>query len=279
MKELYQALAQAQKDLTKLGKKGKGNRSKYVKCDDVIAASRECLLGAGLLPLVVNPRLEELATSIDNNGEVIRQLVLCRTLEIVHLETGKVLSINQRWPVVTDKRMPLDHATAAADSFGLTYLFRGLLLFERGEEDDKRVHGEPKKETYVNREGKKPSKNEAVYVKNTATSTTPPIEEATKAIVVRAAQVFASSTVAATLTKSGWVDSILPAAELEAAYNDEVIPRQMLRDLYSSCVEYSGKDRTLSTWKTLGVVPGETKTINGAKAFELALSTIKESTK
>jgi hypothetical protein len=253
MKQLYQALAQAQKDLTKLGKKGKGNRSKYVKCDDVIAASRECLLGAGLLPLIVNPRLEELATSIDNNGEVIRQLVLCRTLEIVHLETGKVLSINQRWPVVTDKRMPLDHATAAADSFGLTYLFRGLLLFERGEEDDKRVHGEPREESRPAPAPKPKPK--------------PPT-------VTKEAKAFDSSTVAATLTKSGWVDSILPGAEIEAAYNDEVIPRQMLRDLYSSCVEYSGKDRTLSTWKRLGVVPGETKTINGAKCFELALSTI-----
>jgi hypothetical protein len=251
MKELYQALAQAQKDLTKLGKKGKGNRSKYVKCDDVIAASRECLLGAGLLPLIVNPRLEELATSIDNNGEVIRQLVLCRTLEIVHLETGKVLSIAQRWPVVTDKRMPLDHATAAADSFGLTYLFRGLLLFERGEEDDKRVHGEDRSEP-------RPA----------------PAPKPKPPTVTKATEAFDSSTVAKALTKSGWVDSILPAAELEAAYHDEVIPRQMLRDLYQSCIEYSGKDKTISTWTKLGVVPGETKTISGAQAFDLALQSI-----
>ena len=97
--------------------------------------------------------------------------------------------------------------------------------------------------------------------------------------MTKATEAFDSSTVAKALTKSGWVDSILPAAELEAAYHDEAIPRQMLRDLYSSCVEYSGKDKTLSTWKIAGVVPGETKTINGAKAFELALSTIKETTK
>lgn len=132
---LYKALAASQLMLQQLGKKGKGARCAYVKCDDVIAVSRRVLLECGLVPLVTEAVIEQLPSG---------QTVLNRTLRLVHLASGEHLDIRQQWPVVADKRMTMDHAAAAADSFGLTYLFRGLLLFERGEEDDIRTHAEPK---------------------------------------------------------------------------------------------------------------------------------------
>jgi hypothetical protein len=270
MKELYQALAASQRSVTALKKSGRGQRSKYLACDDAIAASREAFLGAGLLPIIIDPRLEELATDPDEQtGELRRQLVLCRTLRLVHLATGQTLDIKQRWPVVADRRMSLDHATAAADSFGLTYLMRGLLLFERGDEDDRRTHGNGAEEK------PKPAPR-------------PAPRSATKADVIEiAAEAFqatlnkdikeslaaAKKGAVETLRAGGWAGKV-PLEELEAAIDDESIPRQMLRDLYASGKDSLGADKTKELFNSLGVVPGETTAVSGVKAFQIAAAII-----
>jgi len=251
MKELYQALAAAQRSVTALKKSGKGQRSRYLACDDAIAASREAFLGAGLLPIIIDPRLEELAVDPDEQtGELRRQLVLCRTLRIVHLATGQTLDIKQRWPVVADRRMSLDHATAAADSFGLTYLMRGLLLFERGDEDDRRTHGNGAEEKP--RPAPKPAPKPAP-------------------IVEKAAEKLAAEKVADKLKAAGWAGKVA-AEEIEAAFEDDFIPRQMLRDLYASGKDSLGADKTKELFNSLGVVPGETTAVSGVKAFNIAMA-------
>ena len=268
MKELYQALGEAQKSVTALKKSGRGQRSKYLACDDAIAASREAFLGAGILPAIVEARLEELATDPDDNGELRRQLVLVRTLRLVHLETGQALDIKQRWPVVVDRRMPLDHATAAADSFGLTYLFRGLLLFERGDEDDRRTHGKPQSDKKSDHNGNEKPAKKPVTKKKVDRIVTTAAEKlgATKAHLEKFTPHIASS-----LKKAGWAGKVA-AEELEAAFEDDFIPRQMLRDLYADGRKAIGAEETKTLFNSLGVVPGETNAVSGRKAFDIAMA-------
>ena len=139
-KKLFIALAKAQADLPSIGKDGDGPRGEYVSVDAAVAASKAALALHSLSLVQTSLRLEELAAiPVEKEGEELkRRLVLKREMILIHTESGETLPIAQTWPVNMhgSRAKSIDHNVAAADSFGLTYLLRGLLLFPRGDEHD-----------------------------------------------------------------------------------------------------------------------------------------------
>lgn len=147
VKKLFRALAAAQGKLSAIQKNLEGPRGDYVSIDAAVSHSRAALASEGILLFQTAFEIVPMGKRPERNtdmrtGEVSdcerTQFFIKRAMTLVHMESGENVELTQTWPVndYGSKAKSLDHSVAAADSFGLTYLLRDLLLFCRGEEYD-----------------------------------------------------------------------------------------------------------------------------------------------
>ena len=269
-KKLFQALAEAQKSLSAIGKDGDGPRGAYVSVDSAVAASKAALAMHGLALIQTSLRLEELAAVPieEGHGDEVsfkRRLVLKREMVLVHTESGEAQSIDQTWPInmYGSREKSIDHAVAAADSFGLTYLLRGLLLFPRGDEHDTtdRVNDHNRDNhgarTYDNYQ--RDDTGQVVDVKATVTRSTNDVIDYAAMLLTGKLSKSACEAVkrgekpftckAETLAKQGWTK--LPNPEDMAAVGDGLIPDPLKKDLWKSAVAISGDAKVKGIWGAL----------------------------
>jgi len=141
--ELYIALCAAQgaaEAITK-GEQNPFGKYNYVPIEVMIHEAKKCLVPNGLAIVPISSRLE--VTGTDGVPAIQHQIWL-----VTHT-SGQSLVIRNDWPVVPNKGMPMDKATAAADSSGLKYTLRDLLQFPATDpgtelDDPKRDHRNPK---------------------------------------------------------------------------------------------------------------------------------------
>lgn len=146
--KLYTALFKAQKALQSVeqDKQGRFGAQKYTSVEVMLEAAREVLHGEGLMLLGVTWQLLPMGeleiedTVIDKQGvETPRkrkttQHKLAFMAQLIHAESGEVLPIYRDQAIVVNKGRDADIAEAAADSFNLSYLLRGVLFARRGKE-------------------------------------------------------------------------------------------------------------------------------------------------
>jgi hypothetical protein len=231
--KVYQALSGAQQTIGALVKGSMGPRGSYVDVDSAIKAGKQALAEHGLTLVTVSAELISLGEGLEGAG-----LALKRRFVLYH-NSGESLELSQTFPVVVSRRMPLDHATAAADSFGMTYLLRGLLLFPRGEE-----HIDTSDASLPRESGEKAPKQREKSVERVAA----------RRAEVRAADKRSASPIHSAATKlgaeldesktpddlpdpsaddleaAGWSGPVSPQ-ELEAL-GDDVVPRPLAVDIF-----------------------------------------------
>ena len=262
---LWQALARAQRALGGLSKDQRGPRGEYTSCEAAIHQARRVLLNEDLLLVVESARVEELTPEdIDEHGALQRSdvVVLNRQLRLVHTETGADIVLQQVWPIVPSRGRPLDHSAASADSFGLTYLLRGLLLFARG--DAYEGEGEIVAEAVA----AAPATVAAAPVNAPAPTPkpTPPAPPTAEALRSTTQALDASVTDEAAdpsaedLARYGWDCAAPSPADLEALPADEPVDVALARDLHLRAVERVGQTKALAAWRALGVALGKGKT-------------------
>lgn len=114
---------------------------RYASAEAVITEAREALHGAGLVLIAESWRT--IPPVFPDAGQVPRVEV---TYLLVHTESGEGWRLPPRaTPVVEDRGRPIDKAEAAALTYSLSYLLRGLLLMARvaeGTDVDDRDDGE-----------------------------------------------------------------------------------------------------------------------------------------
>lgn len=145
---LYKALFKAQKALQSVeqDKQGRFGAGKYTSVETMIEAARDVLHAEGLMLLGVTWQLHPMGeneiedTVIDKQGVESprkRKLVqhkLTFMAQLIHAESSEVLPVYREQAIVVNKGRDADIAEAAADSFNLSYLLRGLLFARRGKE-------------------------------------------------------------------------------------------------------------------------------------------------
>lgn len=103
------------------------HRYRYASAEAVIAEARGALAAHGLA-------LVPTASGVDwVGGDSPPHGWLARTWTLVHAGGGS-MPLQQRWPIVVERGRPPDKAVAAADTAGLAYMLRDLLLLPRVEE-------------------------------------------------------------------------------------------------------------------------------------------------
>ena len=252
---LWQALARAQQAIGGLGKDQRGPRGEYTSCEAAISAARRVLLNEGLLLVVESARVEEMASAdVDEHGALTRTdvVVLNRQLRLVHTDSGADVVLNQVWPIVPSRGRPLDHSAASADSFGLTYLLRGLLLFPRG--DAYEGEGEIVAEAIA---AAQPEPEPAPAPKPTKADV---IQRVTAQALDASTTADAADPSADDLARYGWTATAPSPADLEALPADEPVDVALARDLHLRAVECVGKTKALAAWRALGVKLGKGKT-------------------
>lgn len=145
--DIYTALAQAQADVESVGKDGKNTQRgyKYATTEAMIRGSRQHLAAHGLAFFSTWAQsLPEVA-----EGNIGQQHVAARvTIHWVlgHASGGQITGTAHMDAIGSPARPP-DKAVAAAVTYGLGFVLRGLLLLDRCEEDehspDKRQEPEP----------------------------------------------------------------------------------------------------------------------------------------
>lgn len=128
---LFGALAKAREACAAAPKDGNNTHHKYryASAEAVIGEARAALSGSGL---ALVPTMSELR---DFGGDP----VLGRRFLLSH-ESGASVEIEHAWPVCPAPGRPADKAVAIADTSGLAYLLRDLLLMQRVDETDDMDH-------------------------------------------------------------------------------------------------------------------------------------------
>lgn len=133
---LAAALVAAQRAAVGVHKSSRNGFHKYdyASAEQIIWVATKALTGAGLALICAE-------SEIIGDGQLYlrRRFVLCH-------EAGGERALSQVWPIVPEKGRPLDKAVAAADTAGLGYLLRSLLLLprvERGTDLDEPRGDEP----------------------------------------------------------------------------------------------------------------------------------------
>lgn len=154
MLALYAALARASGSVDPLRKDGFNNFHKYpyVTSEAVIRAARDALSKQGLV-LITRSATFEASADRDSGyalqpctyvvqgsknsaqGEEVAYFA-CFVFELVHGAGGRVLYGDWRWPVEVEPGKTLAKALAAAQTEGLAYFLRTLLLIPRGSDED-----------------------------------------------------------------------------------------------------------------------------------------------
>lgn len=147
---LFAALSRAQKECrtAELDGRFEGGKVRYpfTSAQERMAVARDALGKHGLaLVRVGMPELRELSMSrelIDTTtGATTIETYGQRLLEVRYLlvhEGGESLELGSRWPVMEGPGRPLDKAWASADTSGLSYLIRDVLLIPSEESEDLR---------------------------------------------------------------------------------------------------------------------------------------------
>lgn len=137
--QLYAALVQAQTAIAPV-EKGSTNafhKYKYASGDDIIAAGRAALNGAGLAAFAVRWTLTETPFEWADDKGVLHPDVSIRLLvhyRLVHT-SGEALDFEPfSVPVLPEKGRPIDKAEAGARTYALSYFLRDLLLIPRVDE-------------------------------------------------------------------------------------------------------------------------------------------------
>jgi len=264
-KKIFAALAKAQAAIGALSKDGDGTRGAYVSVDSAVAASKKALVDNGLLFVQTGLRVIEMTRSnpeedAKGNAKPAPTLI-SRDVLLVHVETGETLSLGQTWPVnmYGNRDRSIDHNVAAADSFGLTYLLRGLLLFPRGDEHDTSDKPKTVDEYGAQRYDTKPADNKPTIEKTVAES---------EATVVNYAAMLLTGKLSGEcckMIKSGQKPFKANAASLEACNwtgkpnaedlavvgEDGIIPDPMKKHLWKACVDRVGADKIKKVWGAL----------------------------
>jgi len=121
---LAAALVEAQRAAVGVHKSSKNtfHRYDYASAETIIRAASAALTGAGLALVCV----EADVVGVDDLK------ILRRRFTLYHA-TGQSIDLAQAWPIVVEKGRPLDKAVASADTAGLGYLLRSLLMLPRVE--------------------------------------------------------------------------------------------------------------------------------------------------
>ena len=149
--ELMTALLSAQQELTHLSPDAVGQRAEYVSAEHAICETRKTLHNHGLLMLPTKTRAGMI---VDDKG--IPAESISRVFLLTHVPSGESIELTHSWPIPekwtekTDRESgkvtryrSVDHDTAGADSFGLTYFLRGLMMVPRGNEFKPKVEAKP----------------------------------------------------------------------------------------------------------------------------------------
>ena len=164
----------------------------------------------------------------------------------------------------------------------LTYFLRGLLLFERGDEDQV---GGPLGQVEEEKEERKPPTRRYGSSRGTAARNELRAQDAGRKVdsygatrydnPVEAAEELQKTIdpTAEQLLKSGWNQLRPTAIELESCDADEPIHAGMKKDLWSSCCSLVGPDTVKEAWKFLNLPPmTQGMKITGVQARRLALA-------
>ena len=121
-KAIAEALCAAQGAIDGIDKAAKNDfhKYRYTSIDQMVAAVRGCLRGAGLVVLPTAHRVD--------GTTMVTEWVLLHT-------SGDSMSLRYDMPIVPEKGRPLDKASSAAASQALNYLLRDLMLLPRGERE------------------------------------------------------------------------------------------------------------------------------------------------
>lgn len=265
LREYHQALWRAQQEVGSLGNDSRGNRGEYVSCEKMLDRCREVLHRNGLIVYPLRATLLEAtcdATSI--HGEVTPgTLIWERHFKLVHVPSGGWEILTQGFPVVISKRMPLDHATAATDSFGLTYFLRGLLNVVRGEEEDSQPQA-PKSPATASKEVSRP-----------VAPLGPPriVREAAREL---GATVPRDHDPSIEELRAAWGVDVPSCEDLASVPAGEACAGAMVKDLHLAAVQVYSKEEVTSAWKQVGVELRKGQVITGREARQfvatLALS-------
>lgn len=122
---LFTALAKAQQAAQGVEKASSNayHKYKYASSEDVITEARRALDSHGLAFFATDYRIDR-----RDDG-----LVLAARYLLTH-SSGESLEMHSETPIIPEKGRPEDKATAAAKTYDLAYLLRGLLLLPRVEE-------------------------------------------------------------------------------------------------------------------------------------------------
>jgi len=303
---LLAALLAAQRDFSSLHYSDKGPRGEYVSVDSAVAACRQVLHQHGLILFEKQAHMTSEAVTLESvdrrTGEVslaqVTQFALKTHHVLAHPESGESEELNRTWPVHVSKGRAIDHAVAAASSFGITYLLRGLLMFPRGDHDTSDRH----------QPHEKVSKARIVDVRTVAPSSKPadaePQAEPDKVApaapqpaesgslqdialyTVAALKATLGASITAALKANGGVpaqglpeDCLNPqrlgkfwspveataptSADLCTVPTADPLGRPMLRDLHVAAVKLAGKELVNQTWSELGVTLSKTAVVTG----------------
>lgn len=121
-KAIAEALCAAQGAIDGIDKAATNSfhRYNYTSIDQMVAAVRGCLRGAGLAVLPSSHRVE---------GET-----MVTEWTLMHV-SGDTMPLRYDMPIVPEKGRPVDKASSAAASQALNYLLRDLMLLPRGERE------------------------------------------------------------------------------------------------------------------------------------------------
>jgi len=121
---LASALVEAQRAAVGVHKSSKNSfhRYDYASAETIIRAASTALTGAGLALVCVEADLV-----------VVDDLKILRRRFTLYHASGQSIDLAQAWPIVVEKGRPLDKAVASADTAGLGYLLRSLLMLPRVE--------------------------------------------------------------------------------------------------------------------------------------------------
>lgn len=278
----YKKLAAAQravKTLAKRGTSGKrgGKDVKALTCDDAVLGCRQALLDAGLLFYVASEQVREMVRDPDSaDGRPGKtRFEIYRVWVLADLETGYSEERVQCWPVVVDSRMALDHASASASSYSLTYLLRGLLMFERGDEDNVGSSIKEERPTVALRranlrEERKRHRPESLLKPDNGKPSTIIHSTAAKLEAVR-------DYTAEQLTAAGW-ESQAPSAEDLEACGAHPIDIGLQTDLYKEVRRLTSSRRASSLFEEIYGAPlAKGQILFGIQARTFAMKALEES--
>jgi hypothetical protein len=248
---LFAALLAAQRATpARIAPDGRGPYGPAVTVDHWVEAARLALHGAGLILVerscLLVSRLEEEADRQTGELRPRAQLVLDRTWDLVHPASGERETLRQAWPVLAARGRGIDHATAAASSFGLAYLLRGLLFVARGDAEVPGAESAP--------EAAPRSQSAPAAARDRDIHDLPPSQRLGGVYPRPAAAdpVPEAAPDAERLRALGWVGP--PSAEDLEALGDAAAPLPLIHDLDAAARELLGsREAATAAWQACGV--------------------------